>query len=162
VQAWGRGLRKDLIASPVLLAIAAVYYLAATDIPVTSLEDEIGPRGLPTILAALLALIAVALGLRALLIPAVAAPADAHEQDSEEAPPARAFGLIAVGALYIPLAFVLGYVPAVFLLLLGVMFYEGLKPSIRSFAVAAGGALFFWLLFVAVLGVDQPEGLFFR
>jgi hypothetical protein len=29
------------------------------------------------------------------------------------------------------------------------------------FAVAAGGATFFWLLFDVVLGVRQPEGLLF-
>jgi len=42
-----------------------------------------------------------------------------------------------------------------------VPFYERMKPSWRMFAVAFGGATFFWLLFDVVLGVRQPEGIIF-
>ena len=155
-------MRKDLIGSAVLFLIAGAYYFASTDIPATSLEDEIGPRGFPTMLAALLALISVALATRALLVPST--PDGAHKDTTgseDEAPPLRALGLIAVGALYIPLAALLGYVPAIVLLLVGVMAYEGLRPSWRSLSVAALGALFFWLLFVVLLGVAQPEAFLF-
>jgi putative tricarboxylic transport membrane protein len=153
-------LRKDLIGSAVLFLIAGAYYFASTDIPATSLEDEVGPRGFPTMLAALLALISVALAARALLVPAPVQVAASDDKD-DEAPPLRALGLIAVGALYIPLAWLFGYVPAIVLLLVGVMAYEGLRPSWRSLSVAALGALFFWLLFVVLLGVAQPEALLF-
>ena len=153
-------MRKDLIGSAVLFLIAGAYYFASTDIPATSLEDEIGPRGFPTVLATLLALISIALAARALLVPAPVQVAAADDKD-DEAPPLRALGLIAVGALYIPLAWLFGYVPAIVLLLVGVMAYEGLRPSWRSLSVAALGALFFWLLFVVLLGVAQPEALLF-
>ena len=56
---------------------------------------------------------------------------------------------------------VLGYPLALVLLLLAVSLYEGAKPSWRMYAVALGGAAFFWLLFDVVLGVRQPEGLLF-
>jgi hypothetical protein len=56
---------------------------------------------------------------------------------------------------------VLGYAPALLLLLLAVMLYEGMRPSWRMFAVAIGGAALFWFLFEFVLGVRQPEGLLF-
>jgi phosphatidylserine synthase len=51
-------MRRDLVCSAILLCIAALYYLAATGIQQSTLEDEIGPRGLPTVLAALLAMVA--------------------------------------------------------------------------------------------------------
>jgi hypothetical protein len=69
--------------------------------------------------------------------------------------------MLALGALYIPLATTIGYPLALFSLLAAVMLYEGLKPSPRMLAVAVGGAAFFWFLFAFVLGVRQPEGMLF-
>jgi putative tricarboxylic transport membrane protein len=48
-----------------------------------------------------------------------------------------------------------------FLLLVAVPLYEGMRFSWRVLAVAAGGAAVFYALFVVVLGVRQPEGLLF-
>lgn len=151
-------MRKDLVASAVLLLVALLYYLATSDIPTTTLSDDIGPRGLPNVLSILLAVLAVGLGARAL----VAAPASAPEGEGDkekEASALRAFGLLLVGALYIPAAYALGYVPAIFLLVVAVAAYEGARISWRLFAVAAGGAAIFWLLFVQALGIPQPDGM---
>src|SRR5260370_4831673 len=150
-------MRRDLVCSAVRLCIAALYYLATTVIQQSTLEDEIGPRGLPTVLAALLAMVAIVIGVRAL----IAAPAGAGAAKEVEAHWLRAIGMLVIGALYIPVATVLGYWPALALLLLAVPLYERMKPSWRMFAVAAGGATFFWLLFDVVLGVRQPEGILF-
>jgi putative tricarboxylic transport membrane protein len=151
-------LRRELAGSLVLFLIAAAYYAGTTAIPSTSLEDEFGPRGLPSLLALLLALIAGALAVRALL---AARGAAAAADDQSEAPPLRAFGLLLLGALYIPAAWLLGYIPALFLLMLAVMLYEGARLSWRTAVIAAGGAAGFWLLFVQVLGATQPGGLLF-
>ena len=150
-------MRRDLVCSAILLCFAALYYLAATDIQVSTLEDEIGPRGLPTVLAALLAMVAIVIGVRAL----VSSPAGAGAAKEAEAHWLRAIGMLGIGAAYIPVASVLGYWPALALLILAVPAYERMKPSWRMFAVAAGGATFFWLLFDVVLGVRQPEGILF-
>jgi phosphatidylserine synthase len=150
-------MRRDLVCSAILLCIAALYYLATTGIQVSTLEDEVGPRGLPTVLAALLAMVAIIIGVRAL----VSSPAGAGDEAEAEAHWLRAIGMLAIGALYIPVASVLGYWLALALLILAVPAYERMKPSWRMFAVAAGGATFFWLLFDVVLGVRQPEGLLF-
>ena len=149
-------MRKDLLLSAILLCIAAFYYAVSTDIPSSSLEDEIGPRGLPTVLAALLAMVAIIIGLRAVLVPA--GPAQAKEA---EAPWPRALGMLVIGALYIPVADFIGYWGALLILIGTVSVYERMKPTWRTAAVAIGGATFFWLLFVVVLGVRQPEGVFF-
>jgi hypothetical protein len=150
-------MRKDLVSSAILLCIAALYYLASTGIPSSTLEDEVGPRGLPMVLAALLAMIAIVIGVRAL----VTAPASGEAEKDTEAPWPRAIGMLAIGALYIPVANLLGYWLALLLLLVVVIRYEGMKPSWRMLAVAAGGATFFFLLFDVLLGVRVPEGLLF-
>jgi hypothetical protein len=150
-------MRKDLVSSAILLCIAALYYLASTSIPSSSLEDEVGPRGLPTVLAVLLAMVAIVIGVRAL----VSAPASGETGKDAEAPWLRALGMLAIGALYIPVASLLGYWLALLLLLLAVILYEGMKPSWRMLAVATGGATFFFLLFDVLLGVRVPEGLLF-
>ena len=118
---------------------------------------RVGPRGLPTVLAVLLAMVAIVIGVRAL----VAAPAAGEGEKDAEAPWPRAIGMLAIGALYIPVASLLGYWLALALLLLAVPLYERMKPSWRMFAVAAGGATFFLLLFDVLLGVRVPQGLLF-
>jgi putative tricarboxylic transport membrane protein len=151
-------MRKDLVSSLILLGIAAAYYYASGDIQDSSLSDEVGPRGLPNILAIALAVIAVLIGARALL----AAPAAKAGADRDAAATwYRSAGMLAIAACYIPLAEYLGYWPALFLLLIAVPLYEGMKPSWRLFAVAAGGATFFYVLFDIVLGVRQPTGMLF-
>lgn len=150
-------MKKDLAGSAILLVVAVLYYASSTQIPVSALEDQVGPRALPSAIALLLAIVALVIGLRAL----VSAPAPVTGDKDAEAPWPRAFGILAIGALYIPVATIAGYWPALLLLLIAVPVYEGIKPSWRLAAVAVGGATFFWLLFGYVLGVQQPEGLLF-
>jgi hypothetical protein len=150
--------RKDLLAAAILLAIAGAYYGAALQIPSSTLDDGVGPRGFPLALAVALAAVAIAIAVRAL----ATAPAGtrAHDDAPEvEARWPRALGVLAFGALYIPAATILGYPLALFLLLVAVPLYEGARFSWRVLAVAAGGAAFFYVLFVVVLGVRQPESL---
>jgi hypothetical protein len=156
-------MRKDLLASLILLGIAGAYYAAGSDIAQSTLSDNVGPRGLPNVLTIVLIVIALAMGARALFIPAEAAvdvPSSETEKEPE-APWPRAMGLFLIAALYIPAASVLGYALALLLLLITVALYEGMKPTWRLFAVAFCGSAFFWLLFDVVLGVRQPEGLLF-
>jgi len=120
----------------------------------------VGPHVFPTVLALLLAILGTGLALRALFAKRVAMTQSAIAE-REEATPLRALGLLCVAALYIPFAIALGYVPALFLLIAGVALYEGAKPGWRLGLVALGGAAFLWLLFAALLGVRQPESMFF-
>lgn len=156
-------MQKDLVAAILLLLIAAGYYAASLDIPMSTLSDEIGPTGLPTVLAGLLAVIAVAIGARALLLPrrTQAQPVPSAPEKDTEAPWPRALGMLVLIALYIPLADFVGYFIALFGIITAVALYEGMRPSWRLFAVALGGATFFWVLFDFVLGVRQPEGILF-
>ena len=155
-------MKKDLIASALLLCVAAVYYAATVRIPISALADEVGPQGLPTVLAALLALAGASLGARAFLsgLSVRISPAPTvGNREQKEARPLRALGLLAIGALYVPLAWLFGYVPTLVMIIAGVALYEGMSPSWRMAAVAIGGAALFWLLFSAILGVPQPAGV---
>jgi hypothetical protein len=150
-------MKKDLAGSAILLIIAVLYYAASTQIPSSTLEDQVGARALPSVIAALLVMIAAIIGIRAI----VAAPVAATGEKDAEAPWPRALGMLMIGAIYIPAASLLGYWPALLLLLIAVPIYEGMMLSWRIGAVAVGGATFFWVLFNYILGVQQPEGILF-
>lgn len=150
-------MKKDLAGSAILLIVAALYYAASTQILSSTLEDQVGPRALPSVVAAMLVMIAMIIGIRAL----VAAPVPVSGEKDAEAPWPRALGMLMIGAVYIPAATLLGYWPALLLLLIAVPLYEGMKLSWRVAAVALGGATFFWVLFNYILGVQQPEGILF-
>jgi putative tricarboxylic transport membrane protein len=152
---------RDLVSSLILLGIAMAYYWASTDIQDSSLADAVGPRGLPNVLAVLLVMVALIIGARAMLAPrANPAPLEVGAKDAS-ARWFRSAGFLAIAACYIPLADLLGYWPALFLLLIAIPLYEGMKPTWPVFAVAAGGATFFYVLFDLVLGVRQPPGMLF-
>jgi hypothetical protein len=150
-------MKKDLVGSAILLVVAALYYVASTQISSSALEDQVGPRALPSAIALLLAIVSLVIGMRALIF----APAHVTGEKDAEASWPRALGILAIGGLYIPVATVVGYWPALLLLLVAVPIYEGMRLSWRLGAVAVGGATFFWLLFSYVLGVQQPEGMLF-
>jgi hypothetical protein len=152
--------RKDLLAAAILLSIAGAYGWATLQIPSSTLDDGVGPRGFPLVLTAALAAVALAIAVRALVTARVGARADDYTKEAEARWP-RALGVLAFGALYIPATAVFGYSLALFLLLVAVPLYEGARFSWRVPAVAAGGAVIFYVLFVVVLGVRQPEGLLF-
>jgi putative tricarboxylic transport membrane protein len=142
------------------LVIAALYYAATVRIPVSTLGGEVGPHVFPTVLALLLGIVGVSIALRSLFSRRVIAATGGTSPESE-AKPLRAMGLLGLGALYIPFAWGLGYVPAIFLLIASVALYERAKLSWRMAAIAIGGAVLFWLLFVALLGVRQPQSILF-
>lgn len=155
-------MNKDALSGLFLLAVAAVYYWSALGIPRSSLADEVGAAGLPTVLALVLAGLGLLIVGRGLLVRRRgAATADAEEDKVAEASLPRALGLLAIGAAYVIVVPYLGYVTSIALLIAAVALYEGLRLSWRLAGIAVAGAAFFWLLFVVLLGVRQPSGLLF-
>ncbi|MCP4564542.1 MAG: tripartite tricarboxylate transporter TctB family protein [Bosea sp.] len=159
---------KDLAGGIVVLAIAGLYYVALGGIAESTLADEVGATGLPRILAFALAGLGLILTMRAVLAGAfspapkavvTAPPAD--DDEDEPAPLPRALGFLAFGAAYVALVPILGYLPAIALLIGAVALYEGAPRNWRTVAVALGGALVYWAIFVKLLGVRQPTGWFF-
>ena len=153
------GLNKDVLSGGILLVVAGAYYWATLQIPDSSLSDEVGAQGLPRILALLLAGLAALIVFRGLVMARKAAVAAGPEEG--EAPLPRALGLLAIAASYIVVAPLVGFGPGLALLIAAVALFEGMRLSWRMAVVAAAGAFAFWLLFVRLLGVEQPASLWF-
>jgi hypothetical protein len=67
--------------------------------------------------------------------------------------------MLAIGVAYILLAPWLGYLLSIGGLLLATTYYQGGAIDRRVALVAAVGAIFFWVLFVVVMGIAQPPGI---
>ena len=129
-------MRKDLLSGLGLLVIATGFCWAATGIQVSTLSDDFGPQGFPIALAVCLGVVSIGLIGRALLARSAAASplgpsAEEGKDEPDEATLPRALGLLAIGAGYVAIVRVIGYVPAIALLIAAVALYEGLRPSLR-------------------------------
>jgi putative tricarboxylic transport membrane protein len=150
-------IRRDAISGALLLLLAAGYWRLSSAIPESSLSDEVGADGLPRVLAAALAVVALLLIGKALLgrqpAPAAAAP------EGEHAGLPRALGFVAIGIGYMLVAPLVGFAVGVAALIVAVALYEGERPSPKLLAVAAAGGVGFWAVFVRLLGTEQPAAL---
>jgi hypothetical protein len=158
---------KDVAAGVILFTLAGLYYWQSLSIAQSTLSDEVGPEGLPVLLAgflAVLALIIMVRGAVALLAARRVPEADARiaeEREPSEASLARAVGLLAIGVGYILVTPIVGYVFGIALLIAAVALYERAVPTFRLAIIAVVGGLFFWFVFVKLLGTDQPASWLF-
>ena len=155
--------QREILLGCVTLVIAGGYYLLATRIPQSDIADVIGAQGLPKTYAALLAGLSILLIARAAMARSRAAAPDAASATPksrlERGLAWRVFGMLMNGVIYVVVAPWLGYVLSITALIAATVYYQGGGLSRRSVAVALGGALFFWLLFVRILHIAQPAGL---
>ena len=70
----------------------------------------------------------------------------------------RAFGVVVIGAVYIAVVPWLGYIVSLTALIAATTYYQGGGANRRVAVVSVTGALLFWLLFVAILGIQHPAG----
>jgi putative tricarboxylic transport membrane protein len=153
---------RDLVFGAACLALAAGYYLMATAIPESALSDAVGPQGLPKTYAVLL-------GALSLMLIAKSSPWKRRHREqnyrnapavpSPPSPLPRVAGMLVIGILYLVVVPVLGYVLSLAGLLATTTYYQGGGLNARVLVVALSGALFFWVLFVAVLGIPHPPGI---
>ena len=155
--------RREFALGCVTLAIAAGYYLLASRIQQSQIADVVGPQGLPRTYAALLAGLSLVLIVRSAARRPFAAAPDAT---SATATPGvgrgvawRMFGMLMNGVIYVLVVPSLGYVLSIGALIAATVYHQGGGFSRRTAAVAFGGAIFFWLLFVRVLHIAQPPGM---
>jgi putative tricarboxylic transport membrane protein len=156
-------MEKDLASGILMLLLAVVVYYGATEIGTSFMADPVGPAALPKALA-------VALGAFSLLLIAQSLVGlwkrrrEASAKASEK--PRRrhllALGMLAIGVGYVLIAESVGYLVGIALLLLAVILYQGASWTWRPPVIALGGAIFFWLLFVKLLSIGQPEGIWHR
>ncbi|NTS33316.1 tripartite tricarboxylate transporter TctB family protein [Phyllobacterium sp. BT25] len=151
-------MRKDLISGLVLLAGAGTYYAWAGEIADSTLSDEVGAAGLPHVLAIVLAILGILLMGRTLLASQARQVAAGADDDERDARLPRAVGFLLFGAAYVILLPFVGYVIGTALLIGGIALYEGAPRTWVVPVAAIGGGIFYWAVFVKLLGVHQPAG----
>jgi hypothetical protein len=67
--------------------------------------------------------------------------------------------MLVIGILYLAVVPSLGYVVSLAGLLAATTYYQGGRLNTRVAVVALSGAVFFWILFVFVLGIPHPPGI---
>lgn len=154
---------QDTAIGTVMLGVAVLFWWEADKIRLSPLDGPVGAQGLPKTLAWALGMLAVILILRSLIgawlarrnVVAVSDP----PVGIDWRPHFRAAGMLAIGIGYLLILNVVGYIAAIAALLLAVSLYIGARPSVRTFAVAILGAVFFYGLFVLFLGIRLPPGI---
>jgi hypothetical protein len=68
--------------------------------------------------------------------------------------------MLLIGIVYIVLAPWLGYLLSIAGLIFATTYYQGGTVGRPAALVALCGGVFFWVLFVAFMGIAQPPGLF--
>ena len=149
-------MRRDLACSLTLLAVAAVYYGLARAIGETALSDGIGAAGLPMMYAAVLAALAVLLGLGAVLRHRLVPTSAPNDAVSPFLRLRRAGGTLAIGVTYLAVVSVIGYPFAIALTIAAMAIYQGERATLRVLLVACAGAAALFVLFDLVLGIEMP------
>jgi putative tricarboxylic transport membrane protein len=158
---------RDLLFGIATLIVAAVYYGLAVTIPQSDLADPVGPQGLPRVYALLLAALSLILIARSLRYER-ARPRNTESQNPEpaesripnpESRMLRVAGVLLIGVAYIVVLPWLGYLLSVAALIVATMYFQGGSINARSVLVALSGAAFFWLLFIWLLRIQYPAGL---
>ena len=153
---------RDFAFATAMLALAIPYYLIADGIPESLLSDSVGPGGLPKIYAVILAGLSLLLMAQSVIRQRRAAARAAWAAGAvqiEQAQLYRAGGMLAIGFFYVLVVPYLGYIPTIAALLAATTYYQGGTLTRQVGVVAVGGAIFFWILFVLVLRIPQPPGL---
>ena len=157
---------RDLAFGGAALAISGLYYWMATSLPVSQLADAIGPQGLPKVYAVILAALSLILLVRNPRDPGsgIRDPKGSWKPRSPipnpRSPVFRAAGMLVIGIGYILLAPWLGYLLSISVLIFATTYYQGGTVGRQAALVALGGGVFFWVLFVAFMGIAQPPGFF--
>ena len=67
--------------------------------------------------------------------------------------------MLVIGVVYLAVVPWLGYILSLAGLIAATTYYQGGGLNTRVAVVAVSGAVFFWVLFVAVLGIPHPPGI---
>lgn len=158
--------KRDLVASVGLMLLALAYGLKAQAIPGSSLTGKgLGAGAVPSALAIAMGLFALLLllrsvrGLRRLAPPAAAPQAPKAPLAERLRPHRRALGMLIFGIVFVNVLDYTGYALAIALLLAATAWYNGQSKLKPLLLFAAGGAIIYDLLFVHLLEVTLPAGI---
>jgi hypothetical protein len=152
---------RDLIFGIATLVVAILYYGVAATIPPSELADPVGPQGLPKTYAVLLAALSLLLIARSVRRP-VSNPEPSNPEPripSPGSPLPRVTGMLLIGIAYILVLPWLGYFLSIAALITVTIYFQGGSIKVRSILVALSGAALFWLLFIWLLRIQYPAGI---
>lgn len=155
-------MRSNLITGILLLVFSVIFWFGADAIPKSRLGGSVGADGLPKMLAIALGVLSLGYIAQTLLTARMAGPVIGHSREPKTVDynrHLRAIGMIVIGAVYVAIVPYLGYVLSIALLLLSVALYNGKRPSRGLLLFAVLGSIGFYLLFVRLLEVPLPAGL---
>ncbi|MDF1608701.1 tripartite tricarboxylate transporter TctB family protein [Hoeflea sp. YIM 152468] len=155
-------LSRDFVSGLAAISIGAIYLVFAYGLRTSALDDSVGPGGMPRAYGWMMLILGLMIAAGSIIkhIRSGAAPDLGIEWKGQGRRVVWAAGLLAIGALYIFGISTLGYPVAIALLLAAVSLYQGARPGVQIIAIGIGGAAFLWAVFVLVLGVSMPKGLF--
>lgn len=163
---------RDVWIGLVTLVFSGLYWRAADGIPISPLDGVINAGALPKALAWAMVLFSLLLIVRALLTEtmylraarkAVGPPADRPEDEGSKdfsvPQHLKAVGVLVIGVAYLLVLPWLGYILSVTLLISVMSIYIGAKASAYTLGVAVAVSLVFYLLFVQLLDIPLPAGI---
>lgn len=157
-------IHRDFVCGILVILLAAVYFLLTTGIQTSMLADDVGPDGLPRAYALVLGALGAALTLRSLpkwkAAPAPSAE-DLDKRTKDRFQTRRALGMLLIGVFYIISAQVVGYAISIALVIMIAAIYQGTRATPRLAMTAILGALGLWVVFVWLLHIQQPVGIWF-
>ncbi|MET1027448.1 MAG: tripartite tricarboxylate transporter TctB family protein [Dongiaceae bacterium] len=156
---------RDFVSGCALLLFSIVYYLMASAIPVSMLADSVGAQGMPKSYGIALGILSALLILQSLIKRHKASRemisgidvAAANRKDRRAA--LRAAGMMGIGIGYVLLLPWLGYLLSLVLLILTTAWYQERARRRWLWLVAVLGAAVFWLIFVRILQIPEPAGI---
>lgn len=158
---------RNLSLSAIIFLIGAAYIQQAGKVPRSSLDGAVSSAGFPLLIGWFLVAGAALLVIQTLLTvfvlrspKTVEAPKGVWERPGHTF--ALAGGLVILIALYLLLLPFAGYPISVFLLIIAATRYQGVPINFGVVAVALSGSLVLFGLFVLLLGLPLPAGIFFR
>ena len=154
---------RDLAFGAATLVLSAVYYWMAASVPLSQLSDGIGPQGMPKVYSVILAALSLLLMAGALREPAPKKTEDSEQANGDEkttaSPLLRAAAVLLVGVVYLFVVPWVGYPIGIAALILATVYCQGASLNRSAVLIAICGAAFFWVLFVALMGIAQPPGI---
>jgi putative tricarboxylic transport membrane protein len=152
---------RDSAVAVGLIVLAGLYWLGADQIRVSRLEGLVGAQAVPKGLAISLAILSALMLAQDLWRARRAGGAAGREEGEVSGLQAhlRAAGMLLIGVGYLVLVGTIGYVPAVALLVVATALYLVQSWSTRLVALALSLALLYYLLFVRLLGIPLPPGI---
>ncbi|MDB5594421.1 MAG: tripartite tricarboxylate transporter TctB family protein [Hyphomicrobiales bacterium] len=151
-------MNRDFICGACGLALAVGYYAMASRIQTSLLADDVGPDGLPKAYGLILGFLSLLLMARAGLRP-VFAGLTPSKASGDLFAMRRAIGMGVIGVIYIVAVPFLGYPLCIASVIGAAAAYQGGAIGWRLALIALAGAIFLWLIFVMLLHIGQPAGI---